>query len=242
MIEVDSIEPAALVWRGDEPFSRAYDDIYFTSGAGLEESRYVFLRHNGLPGRWRGREVFTIAETGFGTGLNFLLTWQAWRECADASQRLDYLSVERHPLSRDDLARALALWPQLRELSAALLAQYPPPRGGAHRLEFDEGRVCLTLLFGDVARMLPPLRAAVDAWFLDGFDPAKNPRMWSREVYEQMARLCAEGGTFATFTAAGVVRRGLQAAGFTVLKAKGFGAKREMLHGYRGASCPAPGE
>lgn len=232
MADVYFISPAAIVWREGEPFSAAYEDIYFTRRAGLDESCYVFLQHNGLPRRWQGREVFTIAETGFGTGLNFLLTWQAWREGAAISQRLHYVSVERHPLSRDDLVCALALWPALRELSDVLLLQYPPLLRGVHRISFDHGRVNLTLMFGDACEMLPQLRATVDAWYLDGFDPARNPGMWNEDVYAQVARLTAPGGTFATFTAAGAVRRGLQAAGFVVEKDKGFGAKREMLHGH----------
>ncbi len=230
MSESFYIPPAKLQWQEQTPRAADYDDIYFSQGLGPEESHYVFLEQNRLPQRWREGSHFTIAETGFGTALNFLLTWQLWRENSQPNQRLHFISVEGHPLTRDDLCRATTAWPSLQPLVKQLLAAYPALVTGTHRLQLEDG-VSLTLLFGDVSEVLPSLHARVDAWFLDGFDPAKNPAMWRDELYQQMARLTAPQGTFATFTAAGKVRRGLQAVGFEVQKVKGFGRKREMLRG-----------
>ncbi len=224
------IPPARLQWQGQEPLASDYNDIYFARGIGIEESRYVFLENNHLPKRWRGCDCFTIAETGFGTALNFLLTWQLWREQAKPGQRLHFISIEGHPLTPDDLCRATAAWPELQPLAEQLLAAYPKPVRGTHRIHFSDG-VSLTLLFGEISTALPTLQAKVDAWFLDGFDPVKNPAMWSEKIYLKMAELTAFQGTFSTFTAAGKVRRGLQAVGFEVQKIKGFGQKREMIRG-----------
>ncbi len=224
------IPPPKLQWQEQTPRAADYDDIYFSQGLGVEESHYVFLEQNRLPQRWKEGAHFTIAETGFGTALNFLLTWQLWRENSQSGQRLHFISVEGHPLTRDDLCRATAPWPSLQPLVKKLLVAYPASVAGTHRLQLDDN-VSLTLLFGDISEVLPSLHARVDAWFLDGFDPAKNPAMWRDHLYQQMARLTVSQGTFATFTAAGKVRRGLQAAGFEVQKIKGFGRKREMLRG-----------
>ena len=231
MSKTFQLESAQLHWEAGEPQSLQFKDVYFTRGSGVEESQYVFLEHNALPQRWQGRDCFTVAETGFGTGLNFLLTWQSWRETATKDQRLHYLSFEKYPLTKDDLALALSTWAHFEPLVKQLLDAYPPLLRGFHRIHLNQGRVVLTLLFGDVREMLPNLHATVDAWYLDGFDPARNPEMWGEALFRQLAAKTASGGTFATFTAAGWVRRGLQAAGFRVDKSPGFGRKREMLHG-----------
>lgn len=222
-----------LGWQDGQPYSLLHQDIYFSRESGLEETRHVFLAHNGLRERWRelGGGSFTIGETGFGTGLNFLCAWQLWREAAPPEARLHFVSCEKYPLNHDELAQALALWPELGELSSQLLARYRLLAPGWHRLIFDSGRVTLTLLIGDARDTLPQLRARVDAWFLDGFAPARNPEMWQKELFDGMARLSHAGTTFATFSSAGIVKRGLQAAGFEVAKARGFGTKREMLAG-----------
>ena len=201
--------------------------------SGLAETQYVFLAQNQLQQRWQGLQAdqFTIAETGFGTGLNFLCAWQLWNECAPPPAHLNFVSTEKHPLSLADLAQALSLWPQLSEQCEQLLAQYRWLPPGWHRLVFEQGRVILTLLIGDARDTLPQLRASVDAWFLDGFAPAKNPEMWQQGLFDQMARLSHAYTSFATFTSAGEVRRGLQTAGFNVEKVAGFGRKREMLRG-----------
>lgn len=240
-----SVEAARLAWHAnDQPLATQFGDYYFSLANGLDESRYVFLHHNQLPQRWHERAIgqpFTIAETGFGSGLNFLATWQAWRQHATPGQRLHFISVERFPLAPDDLTRALALWPELAPFSSALLAQYPPPCSGFHRLSFDDGAVTLTLLFGDAATALAQLDARVDAWYLDGFAPAKNPQMWSDELFRVIASHSHAATTFATFTAASRVQKGLQAAGFTLHKAPGFGRKREMLKGhFRSDNSPPP--
>ncbi|HPE61938.1 MAG TPA: bifunctional tRNA (5-methylaminomethyl-2-thiouridine)(34)-methyltransferase MnmD/FAD-dependent 5-carboxymethylaminomethyl-2-thiouridine(34) oxidoreductase MnmC [Thiolinea sp.] len=213
------------------PFSTFYGDYYFSKNNGLEETRHVFLQGNRLPLRWAGQSCFSIAETGFGTGLNFLTSWHAWRADSGRCERLHYLSIEKHPLPGEQLATLLARWPELAPLTNRLVAQYPPVLAGFHRLSFEAGRLQLTLCFGDVHTMLDALGTPVDAWYLDGFAPARNPDMWSLPLMQQLARLSRAGTTFATFTAAGSVRRNLQQAGFQVEKQPGFGHKREMLVG-----------
>ena len=224
---------AQLEWHDNQPYSSLYGDVYFSSDCGLAETEHVFLKHNQLAERWHSltKNVFTIAETGFGTGLNFLCAWDLWKKTAPSSASLHFISTEKYPLTKQDLAKALSLWPSLAEFSLPLIASYNSPAQGWHRLVFDEGRVTLTLLIGEVNENLPQLKAEVDTWFLDGFSPAKNLEMWSPELFQTMARLSHQDSTFATFTSAGDVKRGLQAAGFEVLKAKGFGKKREMLCG-----------
>lgn len=223
-----------LDWQDGQPFSSQYHDIYFSRESGIAETRHVFLGQNRLAERWgqlQDGAQFVIGETGFGTGLNFLCAWQLWDRIAPKSARLHFASAELHPIPPDDLRRALALWPELAEPAGELLEQYRTPARGWHRMIFAQGRVMLTLLIGDVADTLPQLRARVDAWFLDGFTPAKNPRMWSDALFKAMVDCSAPGASFATFTSAGAVRRGLQAAGFEVQKVAGHGKKREILCG-----------
>lgn len=227
-------QPAALDWQDGQPVSTTYQDVYFSVAGGLDETRHVFIKHNQLPERFAALPAagsFCIAETGFGTGLNFLLTWQVFLQTAPADARLNFVSTEKHPLSAEDMQRALAMWPQLQAQSSQLLAQYDALAPGWHRFVLENGRIILTLLIGDALETLPQLHAQVDAWFLDGFSPSKNPEMWQPELFQQMARLGHHGTTFATFTCAGAVRRGLQAAGFAVSKVPGHGIKREMSCG-----------
>lgn len=228
------MQHADLDWEDGQPRSRAFGDVYFSRDSGLDETRHVFLAGNRLPERFAalardGR--LTVAETGFGTGLNFLAAWQLFAQTAPAGARLDFVSTEKYPLSHADLARALAAWPALSPYANALIAQYRGVVPGYQRFVFDGGRVVLTLLVGDVLQTLPQLETRVDAWFLDGFSPAKNPEMWVQALFDAMAACSAPGASFATFTAAGFVRRGLSAAGFTVQKVPGFGSKREMSVG-----------
>lgn len=247
---------ATIDWdENGQPISSQFGDVYFSKNSGIDETRFVFLHHNHLPERWKNlcaNALFTIAETGFGTGLNFLAAWQAWREHAPPSATLHFISVEKFPLARDDLERALKLWPELREMAEQLLAQYPPVDArGFHRLNF--GQVQLTLIYADaiagfsqllpIAHPGPEVRKrtcgfsqyakanCVDAWFLDGFAPAKNPDLWTDDLFQLVARLSHQHTTFATFTSAGIVRRGLAAVGFAVEKVPGYGSKREMLRG-----------
>lgn len=222
---------ADIQWRQGQPFSTEFDDIYFSRDGGLEETEYVFMQQNGLPERWQGAGRFVIAETGFGTGLNFLTTALHWLQESDETACLHYISIEKFPLSHADLEQALAGWSELEYISSALLENYPPAVKGFHHIPLFNHRVILTLIFSDVEEVLPNIHAGVDAWYLDGFAPDKNPAMWTPAVFKQIARLGKAGTTFSTFTAAGIVRRGLQEAGFDVEKVRGFGMKREMLRG-----------
>ncbi len=226
-----AISSPEISWRADGSLeSKPFKDIYFSSGGGLEETRHVFLNGNHLADAWAGRSQFTVGETGFGTGLNFLATWALWRETRTADQRLNYVSVEGFPLTRQDLERALAQWPELAPLASVLVDRYPAPHRGTHLLSFPDN-ITLTLIEDEAQEALATLDARIDAWFLDGFSPANNPDMWSEELLEEIARLSTPGTTFATYTVAGAVRRGLAARGFCVKKVPGFGRKREMLSG-----------
>jgi tRNA 5-methylaminomethyl-2-thiouridine biosynthesis bifunctional protein len=220
------------------PFSPEFEDVYHSAHGGLAQSRHVFLAGNGLPARWGGRDSFVVMETGFGLGLNFLSAWDAWRKDPSRPKRLHFVSVESRPLTREDLAAALAPFAEIEPLAQELVRAWPPPLAGFHRLHFDRGDVILTLLVGEARQMLPQLVARVDAFFLDGFSPARNPGMWSPEVVREFARLAAPGATLATWTVAGGVRTALADAGFRIEKREGFGAKREMLTGrYDGAGA-----
>lgn len=220
------------------PVSEEFDDVYFSADGGPEETLHVFLNGNNLPENWQGRNRFTIAETGFGTGLNFLLAWEMFDRTVPHGAFLDYVSVEKFPMKPDDIRKGLAPWAdRLEPYLSKMLAQYPLRVPGFHRIVFD-GRVALTLIFDDANDALPEIDGCVDAWFLDGFTPAKNPDMWTDKVFGEMARLSHQGTTFATFTAAGFVKRGLREAGFHVEKRAGFGRKRDMLAGtYEGESA-----
>lgn len=211
------------------PFSERYGDIYHARQGAIQQANHIFLSGNGLPERWRGRAAFTVCETGFGLGRNFLALWQAWRLDPRRSGRLHVLSFEAHPFSAADmLEAALDLPADLRALAEQLAHEWPVLLPGVHRLEFDSGRVTLTLFFGHIDRMAHEAQAAVDAFFLDGFAPQKNPEMWSRALFGQLVRLGRPGATAATWCVNGEVRRALRDSGFIVRKAPGFGGKREM--------------
>ena len=226
---------AQLDWDDQgRPHSRVFDDVYFSDTAGLEETRYVFIEQNALKERFaalRANGQMVIGETGFGTGLNFLCAWQLFEQTAQPDARLHFISVEKYPLTRDDLHRALALWPQLSDVSEQLLAAYFAIHPGFQTLTLGNGRVTLTLLIGDVLEQLSQLDAQVDAWFLDGFAPAKNPDMWTPELFAQLARLAAPDATISTFTSTGWVRRALNEAGFKMRRTPGIGHKWEILRG-----------
>lgn len=243
-----SLHHARLDWNeAGTPVSSEFGDVYFSNDNGLSETRYVFLQQNRLPERFshHDSDSFVIGETGFGTGLNFLATMAAFLEQAPLSgngSRLHFISVEKYPLTQADLCKALAAWPELSHLSQDLIDQWPLPVSGCHRLLFADGRIRLDLWFGDIKEMLPqvphPATGLVDAWYLDGFSPAKNPEMWTQDLFDDLARLARPDATLSTFTCAGFVRRGLIAAGFAMKKVKGHGSKREMLAGVREGKVP----
>ncbi len=238
------LTPPRLSWQDHTPSSTQYDDVYYMAEDGLAEAEYVFLKSNDLPECLSGCNLFVVGETGFGTGLNFLALWRLWQMLPSSRPRLHYLSTELHPLTPDDLHKAHRRWPKLGALSDELIAAYPPAIAGAHRRYLADGQITLDLLFGDAAEMLSRYQPAegsvrVDAWFLDGFAPAKNPAMWHPSLYDAMAKLSHHETTLATFTAAGTVRRGLQAAGFDVKKVPGFGSKRDMTVGRYNATSAA---
>lgn len=245
MTKQSSVTTANIEWRDNgAPISTEFGDVYFSSTNGLEESRYVFLQHNQLALRWQklSGNSFNIIETGFGTGLNFLTAWQLWQQTAPENSQLHFISIEKHPLTKQQLKQALAHWPELKRLADQLIANYPHIIPGQHRIELSAGNVCLSLVFDDINTALVDLQhnnIQCDAWFLDGFAPSKNPAMWSLQTLELIAALSKPDTTFATFTAVGRIRRDLQQLGFEVTKSKGYGIKRDMLSGVFKQSAPA---
>lgn len=243
--------PAAIDWyEQGQPLSRTFDDVYFSTVDGLAECRHVFLQPSQLSTRWQQltpTDRFTVAETGFGSGLNFLATHQLWHQHAPQQAELHYLSVEKYPLTINHIKKNLTLFSELQPFADALIEQYPRALNpGFHRLEFSlsqQRRIHLTLIFADAEQGLaqclghphPIFRAQtakVDAWFLDGFSPSKNPDIWTPNLFNSLRELSKAGTTVATFTAASMVRRSLENEGFNVSKASGFGKKREMLSAY----------
>jgi tRNA 5-methylaminomethyl-2-thiouridine biosynthesis bifunctional protein len=224
------------------PVADHFDDVYFSNDSGIDETQHVFVAGNDLAERWQQwrNPTFVIAETGFGTGLNFLVAMRAFNEFRAANpdhplKRLYFITTEKFPLPQQDMQRALEAFPALKDEAQALASLYPMGLEGCHRLHFDNHSTTLDLWIGDVHELLPqwhsPIKGLIDAWFLDGFAPSKNPDMWTDALFSQMARLSKTGTTFGTFTAAGVVKRGLAGVGFTIKKRNGFGRKRDMLTG-----------
>ena len=224
---------AKLEWINNQPYSLDFNDVYFSTDDGLEETEYVFIEHNQLKTRFSSldKESFTVIETGFGTGLNFLAVAAHWMALAPKHAQLRYISIEKFPLTLADLARAHAVWPQLAVISGELLQYYTNIKAGINAYSLAGGRIQLGLHADDISYTLPLISQKADAWLLDGFAPAKNAEMWSSTVFEHIANLSKTNTTFATFTSASTVRRGLQSAGFEVKKQAGFGKKREMLSG-----------
>jgi len=216
------------------PFNPEYKDKFYSAEGGLAETQYVFLQQNNLRERFQKSEGFCIGELGFGTGLNFLATWKIWKETRSSdSQRLHYISCEKHPLSQLEIRRALQPWTEISDLSEKFLQKYSGPLPeGIHRLQFEDG-VSLSLLIGDAYQKLKSVVSprSVDAWFLDGFAPQRNPAMWSPEIFQTIRSLSGEDSTFSTYTSAVFVKRAMEANGFEVEKIKGFRRKREMLKG-----------
>ena len=231
-MQVDKKLTAHLIWRDGQPYSTQFDDVYFSSDDCLAETDYVFLQGNDLQSRFKNltTDHFTIIETGFGTGLNFLCTARLWLKTSPINAKLHFISLEKYPFSLSDIAKSHEAWPDLTTLSAPFLARYESLLD-AETISMFDNRIQLQLILGDANTTLINLKNIADAWFLDGFAPAKNPELWQLSLFEKMALLSHSNTTFATFTSAGMVRRGLSAAGFTVTKQSGFGKKREMLTG-----------
>ena len=235
-----------VVWSADGvPRSRLFDDVYYSTADGLAESRAVFLAGCGLPDAWRGRERFTVAELGFGSGLNILALLALWRDTREPGARLHIFSVEAFPMPSEDARRALSAWPEIGDLADALITRWPKRARGFHRIDFPAQGAVLDLAVMDAGEALTAWTGAADAWFLDGFSPSRNPGMWTPQVLTSIAARSAPGARAATFTVAGAVRRGLAAAGFTVEKRPGFGRKSERLEAWltvqSGAGPPGVG-
>jgi tRNA 5-methylaminomethyl-2-thiouridine biosynthesis bifunctional protein len=226
-----------LIWRDGQPYSELFDDIYFSSDnteliSGESEFMHVFFRHNHLARRWPGCEHFVIAELGFGSGLNCALTIREWlKYCAssDAQKTLHYIAIEKHPFSAKDVAKLLSRHPELRPICDEMVKNYPPAVEATHCRTLFDNKVVIHYKFMDIKQALDDEGLKVDAWFLDGFSPAKNPAMWSADVFEQIAKNSTSAASCSTYTAAGLVKRNLKQAGFEVKKVSGYGKKREML-------------
>ena len=219
------------------PVSSSYDDVYHSTAGGLAQARHVFLSGNALPQRWQGHRQFTILETGFGLGLSFLATWQAWKQDNARCTRLHFISTELHPFSSNNLATLHAEWPELTALSSELRTNWPPLTSGFHHLLLDEGRVTLTLLFGDANDTLKQLVGHADAIFLDGFAPQKNPQLWSPGLLKLISQHAAPNATLASWCVAGEVRTALAELGWKLRKRPGYGHKWQMLTGSLGGSA-----
>ncbi|PIE16657.1 MAG: FAD-dependent oxidoreductase [Rhodobacterales bacterium] len=219
----DQNQTAKLSWRDQLPISAHFDDPYFSLHNGLAETRHVFLAGNDLPGRFC--PGFRVAELGFGTGLNMLASLQLWR-AAGIKGRLHFTSFEAYPMQAADMNRALAAFPEIHDLAQPFLQQWD---SGARRIETDD--LLAEIIIGDARSTVPEWGESADAWYLDGFSPAKNPELWDEALLQSVADHTAPNGTFATYTAAGFVRRALAAAGFAVQRVKGFGHKRHMTVG-----------
>jgi len=238
-----SVDSPLLKWDSQgTPYSVIFDDMYFCAVNGYEDALYIFCGGNHLEERFKNLDpkvngVFTIVETGFGTGLIFCVAWKLWNEHAPASWTLNFLSVEKYPLPSLELERALSVWTILKSQADQLVEEYKNLSDKIGFLNFDRGRVRLTIVFEDIIAGLEVIdRKALaspraDALFLDGFSPRKNPQMWTKNVFAGLARLSGPGTTLATFTVAGWVRRGLESQGFVTQKVTGYGCKNQMLEG-----------
>lgn len=229
-----TMKHAKIKWENDHAISEIFGDIYFSRLGGLEESKYVFLELNQLEERFKTIEKFSIAELGFGTGLNFILTCKLFLEKAPKFAKLNFVSTELYPMSAKDMRHALALWPEILPYSEELIAALPLLLEGQHRIYFAEGRISLTLLYGEASETLSQLEVVkhkFDCWFLDGFSPQKNPEMWTDKIIEQITRLTKLGGTFSTYSVAGFLRRALEDRGWQIEKTPGFAKKKQSLKG-----------
>lgn len=222
-----------LTWlEGDMPFSETFGDHFYARHDGRDECGHVFMAGNGIPACWRGVETFVIGELGFGTGLNFLETWRQWKDLREPDQMLHFVSFEGYPMPESAIAKAIARWPVLGTLCNEMLAVWPSLTITPSRWQMD-AQTTLSVVVGQAADCVPAYGGIVDAWYLDGFAPARNEAMWGAELMQAVHNKTRTGGTFATYTAAGWVKRNLQAAGFAVEKVDGYGGKRDMLRGIK---------
>jgi tRNA U34 5-methylaminomethyl-2-thiouridine-forming methyltransferase MnmC len=227
----DRSEP--LTWHdGDMPFSTAFGDHFYCQTDGRLECGHVFLAGNGLPERWRDAEAFTIGELGFGTGLNACETWRQWKAYRCPGAHLHFVSFELFPMQATDIDRALSRWPEIDAERQVLVTRWPAEPAGVVTFDLDD-QTRLSVVCGDAFENLSASTLTFDAWFLDGFAPSRNGAMWSAELMQQVHDTTRDGGSFATYAAAGFVRRNLAAAGFAVERRPGFAGKREMLCGTR---------
>ena len=247
---------AKIHWlESGEPFSEQFQDFYFSTDGGFQETEYVFLKQNNIPQAFieltDKQQIFRIAETGFGTGLNFLITAIHWLQTSSLNSTLEYTSIEKYPLKKVDLIQIFSIfnknWPQLSLYCEELQAHYPVEfTNNQIQLDLFNGRIILNLLIEDASSALKKLShtlndvsvptSKIDAWYLDGFSPAKNPDMWNQDLFNSIVKLSKPGTTISTFSSAGFVRRGLQEAGFNMTKVPGLGKKREILSGIELAS------
>ena len=225
-------EQDKTTWIGNNiPLSNRFDDTYYTRTDGRGETDHVYIKGNNLPHQWANSTHCTIAELGFGTGLNFLETARQWNKKKTTNAILDFVSFEQFPLDADEIRRAISPWSELEEL-VGILCQNWQTDNDKFEMEFP-GNIRLRVNFGDANILLPNHELFADAWYLDGFSPAKNPEMWNEKLMCEVYNSTRSGGTFATYTIAGVVRHNLQTAGFEIAREKGFGSKREMLTGHK---------
>ena len=231
---------STIIWDENQtPISRYFDDIYFNTNGAIDETRYVFIEGNSLYERFlqHQRESFTIAETGFGTGLSFLIAWQMFKQFRENKpnsplKRLDFFSVEKYPLSEKEMSKVHSKIINSNDSLSLLAKQLRDSLNESQSIVLDDTH--LVICYDDIThypKFLKQQNCLIDVWFFDGFSPAKNPEMWSESLFKKCYDLTNDGGSFATFTAAGFVRRNLINAGFNVKKHKGFGVKREMLIG-----------
>lgn len=221
---MDNAQTERTLWRDNGvPVSQRFDDPYYSLDNGLAEARHVFLAGNALPQRFS--PDFHIAELGFGTGLNLVAARLAWR-AADVPGRLRFTSFEAFPMPPEDALRALSAFPEASPFAADVAALLSTPQQPLIRDDIE-----ISLIVGDARDTLPGWQGRADAWFLDGFSPARNPELWGSDLMAEVARHTTPGGSFATYTAAGDVRRALAAAGFDVIRVPGFGRKRHMTTG-----------
>ncbi len=218
-----------LTWlENNTPVSTHFDDSYFSRADGQAETQDVFIGGNGLPERWQEGSSFTIGELGFGTGLNFLETLQQWNTCSSDEKTLTFVSFELYPIAAEDILKTIERWDELVPF-AEILAQSWPPKKPCHKVTFDKAE--LQLYVGDARELIHSWQGKADAWYLDGFSPAKNPELWDVDLLRQVYEHTVDGGTFSTYTSAGFVKRNLISAGFEVQKVPGFRYKRERLQG-----------